>query len=170
MAKAKKLPRKRRPTVARKRPVVSVRLPDKVFADISAEATAMNVAISEVVFRRLMSHARHQWQADELAAFERQMQGTEEDRRVEAAMLDDDIRDVGAAVAHGIKTIEAIVERGIANLEFAVGAAVERAVAAAMKDRPQEEAERALAQIDEIRRGIEGARAYGVWRRKTPRR
>ena len=33
----------------------------------------------------------------------------------------------------------------------------------------QEEFERALAQIDEIRRSNDGARAYGVWRRKTPR-
>jgi hypothetical protein len=53
---AKKAPRKRKPIIARKRPVLSVRLPEKIFADIQAEAKAQNVSVTELVYRRLVAY------------------------------------------------------------------------------------------------------------------
>jgi len=56
MAKAEKAPRKRKPEYAPKRPVLSVRLPEWVFANISAEAKADKVSVTEVVYRRLLGY------------------------------------------------------------------------------------------------------------------
>ena len=53
---AKKAPRKRKPKYAPKRPVLSVRVNERLFADISAEAKARNVSVKEVVYRRLLNY------------------------------------------------------------------------------------------------------------------
>ena len=53
MAKSKKAPRKRKPEYAAKRPVVSVRVDERVFGDISAEARARDVSVTDVVYHRL---------------------------------------------------------------------------------------------------------------------
>jgi hypothetical protein len=130
MAKAK-APRKRRvgkraPT----RPVISVRLPEKVARGIEAEAKAKKVAVSEVVFNRLLGWEA--WQATEAEPWK-----TEEVESVISSMQADDARDIDVVVRRGIKNIEAAVERSIANLEFAVGAAIERGIAKALKERKE---------------------------------
>ena len=50
----KRLPRKRKAVTAPHRPVLSVRLDAEVYAEIAAEAEALNVSLTEVVYRRLM--------------------------------------------------------------------------------------------------------------------
>jgi hypothetical protein len=133
MAKAKKAPRKRKPDYAPRRPIVSVRLPEKVFVGISAEAAARNVSVSEVVYGRLLRY----------------------DLYMAAGDLDDVERAVrvdGLAVAlenRGYKRISVfggtlwaepnidVPEGGVLplhpDLEASITSAVERAVAAALK-------------------------------------
>jgi hypothetical protein len=56
MTKKAKTPRKRKLIIARKRPVLSVRLPEKIFADIQAEAAVRNVSVTEIVYHRLVAY------------------------------------------------------------------------------------------------------------------
>ncbi len=56
MAKAKKAPRKRKTEYAPTRPVLSVRVDENVFADISREAAARNITVTEEIYRRLIAY------------------------------------------------------------------------------------------------------------------
>jgi hypothetical protein len=137
MAKAKRAPRKRKPEYAEPRPVLSVRLPEKVFAKLSAEAKERNVSVSEVVYGRLLQY----------------------DLYVAAAELEDPERAVridGLAVAlesRGYRRMRVFggtlwaepninIPEGSAlplhpDLETSIVAAVERGIAKALKDRKE---------------------------------
>ena len=61
MPKAKKAPRKKKAQRAPVRPVLSVRVPEGLYASISAEAAALGVSNTEVVYRRLMAYQHQEW-------------------------------------------------------------------------------------------------------------
>jgi hypothetical protein len=61
-------PRRKKPSKRAykpERPVVSVRIPQIIFEDISAEAKAQNVNLTDVIYRRLLAYQRYEEIKDE---------------------------------------------------------------------------------------------------------
>jgi hypothetical protein len=141
MAKAEKAPRKRKPEYAPKRPVLSVRLPEWVFANISAEAKADKVSVTEVVYRRLLGYEYYRMT---FGGIEAPDGPKEPDVGMQLDALEAMLGLFGytrISVPGG--TVWA--EQGVKitsdalpfDLEATITAAVERAVASALKDRKE---------------------------------
>ena len=150
---AKKAPRKRKAEYAPKRPVLSVRVDEKIFADISREAAARNITLTAEIYRRLISY---QLLYRELGARPEDMQKAEEEvrkvleevRKAKVEGFEAELERRGYTRISGSSgTVWA--EPGIKNfnvptgaaeyrdLETTIDAAVERAVAKALKDRKE---------------------------------
>jgi hypothetical protein len=138
MAKAKKAPRKRKSEYAPKRPVLSVRVDPFVFKNISAEAKARNVSVTEVVYRRLLSYEAYRWtyggtDAPNEPDIEEQLTGLE----TALEMLGYTRISVPGGTVWAEQGAKVTSDALPFDLEAVITAAVERAVAAALKDRKE---------------------------------
>ena len=133
---------KRKPKYAPKRPVLSVRLPEWAFANISAEAKAGNVSVTEVVYRRLLGYEYYRLT---LGGTEAPDGPNEPDVGMQLDALETMLGIFGYTrisvpggtvwAEQGVKvTSDAALPF---DLEAVITAAVERAVAWAMKDRKE---------------------------------
>jgi hypothetical protein len=137
MAK-RKSPRKRKPEYAPKRPVLSVRVDPNVFANISAEAKALNVSVTEVVYRRLLRYEAYKWTFGGTDA------PNEPDIDVQLTALETALEMLGYTridgpggavwAEPGAKITYALP---YPDLEVVITAAVERGIAKALKDRKE---------------------------------
>jgi hypothetical protein len=148
MAKTKKAPRKRKSEYAPPRPVLSVRIDEFAFEDISREAAARNTTVTDEVYRRLLFYQARKLKHAQLAAREKAVQTEEEVQqaeveRFEAALERRGYRRIsgssGTAWAEpGAKNIS-IPSNSVLHpdLEAAIVAAIERGIAKALKDRKE---------------------------------
>jgi hypothetical protein len=144
MAKAKKAPRKRKSEYAPPRPVLSVRMDEFAFEDISREAAARNTTVTDEVYRRLLVYQATKLHRAQLPAGEKGVQTEEEVRQAEAMRFEAALERRGYTrisgpggtvwAEPGVKNVN--VPTG-ADLEATITAAVERAVAKALKDRKE---------------------------------